>query len=288
MTKAIDLEMDLKSDDGDLGQPPGVTAMPVNNIPDETWSIERLLDFGQKSLCEGEECDRLAVPLARRSIVARFGAGHACSILRDRLKPLGKWCDFQAEHSLPRTSVWEVVEVYEAAGREDLTKNDLAERYSTWTGILLAFGLVKARRNGTGGCIVEHVEPPAEDDDAEDDFDEDDWDDEEPEDEDPEEDEDQQEPDQEPEEADPEDEAPTPVTDEQIVAANAFVGAVGGLTHAARILVIHGAKGGDKEPVKGIMRAAVVAARSVLDWAEINEVVRSSELRAKGAKVKEI
>jgi hypothetical protein len=161
MTRTSDVKTRSKPRVHRASQLPEVT--PPDNRPDETWSVEQLLAYGRKSLGEADECDRLAAPLARQSIAAKFGAGHCYSILRDRFKPRGEWCRFQATHRLPRTTVWEVVEVYQAATRAGLKEDDLVERFTTWTGVLLAFGVVRPRNNDVGGCTVEYLEPPSDD-----------------------------------------------------------------------------------------------------------------------------
>ena len=201
-------------------------------------------------------------------------AGHAYSILRRRLKPLGKWCSFQVENQLPRTSVWEVVEVYEAAVRDGLDTKDLADRYSRWTEVLLAYGLAKPRKNKVGGCLVEPLKPPTEeDDDAQDeddgqDFDEDDLHDKP----DPDEDEsDDDAPDADPPETT--EVEPPPVTDDQVAAADAFISTVGGLVHAVRVLITKGANSGDGQAVKDTVAEAVRTACAILTPSEIREIV---------------
>ena len=274
MTQTSNLAVGPKSDVADPAPPTGVIVMSPAEVPDETWSMEQLLDYGREALRESEECDMLAVPLARRSVVTKFGAGHAYSILRSRLKPLGKWCSFQEEHKLPRTSVWEVVEVYEAATRDGLKADDLVDQYSTWTGILLACGLAKPRRNKVGGCVVERIEPPSDDeDDVQGDVVEGDLVVEDPDGEDLEDDLDES--DDESPYAEPEgitEEIPS-VTEDQIGAADLFIAAVGGLEHAARALIARSIKCDDKDAVKGAVAEMVRAARAVLTPSEITEIV---------------
>ena len=78
------------------------------------------------------------------------------------------------------------------------------------------------------------------------------------------------------------------VSQEAIEAAATFIEAAGGCRQAASVLVRQSAKDGDKDSVKDILRGTVAAARSVLSWTEINEVVHAAELRANGAKVQEV
>jgi hypothetical protein len=272
---------------------PDVVPPPTDQMPDATWPTEILLNFAMKALGEGDRRDRRLHVLARKSVILKFRAGHAFSIIQARLTSTGDWCKFQKKHVLARTNVWEAIKVYQKATGLGHGEEEVAS-HGTWTELMIAYGIIKPRlaqpkepgitmRDSAGDNDDEatgEADGVLNDDDAS----------EEDENEDDESDEDYETPigdiDAWPETT--EDEASTPVTDEQIVAANAYVSAVGGLTHAARILVMQGAKGGDKEPVKGIMRAAVVAARSVLGWAEINEVLRAAELRANGVEVQEV
>jgi len=140
-------------------------ATPSDNLPDETWPVEQLLAYGQRALREGEDCDMRVRSLARRAVSFKFNAGRAYSILRCRLKPLGKWCECLKAHDLPRTSVWEVVEAYERAIKDGYNEENIADKFGTWTAVLLAYGLAKDKKNA--GCgAVERLEPPADDDNA--------------------------------------------------------------------------------------------------------------------------
>jgi hypothetical protein len=78
------------------------------------------------------------------------------------------------------------------------------------------------------------------------------------------------------------------VSQEAVEAAATLVGTAGGYGQAASALVRQAAKDGDKKSAKDILRGTVAAARSVLTWGEINEVVQAAELRANGAKAREV
>ncbi len=145
-------------------------ATPSDNLPDETWPVEQLLAYGQGALRGGEDCDMGVIALARRAVSFKFNAGRAYSILRSRLKPLGKWCECLKAHDLPRTSVWEVVEAYELATTDGYNEENIADKYGTWTAVLVAYGLAKDKKNAGAGA-VERLEPPADDDNAPDDSD---------------------------------------------------------------------------------------------------------------------
>lgn len=138
-------------------------ATPSDNLPDETWPVEQLLAYGQRALREGEDCDMQVISLARRAVSLKFNSGRAYSILRSRLKPLGKWCECLKAHNLPRTSVWEVVEAYERATKDGYNEESIADKCGTWTAVLLAYGLAKDKKNTAEGA-VERLEPPADDD----------------------------------------------------------------------------------------------------------------------------
>ncbi len=290
MTQTSNLVVGPKPNAVDLAQPPDVIVMSPADMPDETWSVDQLLEYGNAGLREGEECDRLAVPLARRSIVARCGAGHAYSILRSRFRPLRKWCGFQTENDLPRTSVWEVMAIYEAAVREGLTSEEIAGRYSTWTEVLLAYGLARPRKTKGGGHVVELLEMPEEDEEGQDVYFNDDVNEgdgdgveldgaEEPHEEDSEDDGNHDESGDEPQHAEP---AAQLITDGQVAAAATFLGAVGGLKHAVRVLMSSGVNSGDKAAVKDALAEAVKAARAILAPSEFSETVIVSHGKATG------
>ena len=246
--------------------------------PDESWPDKMLLDCGREAIKESDVLEAQAQPLIRRSVGSRLRGGHAMSILRARLKAEGRWSSFQQQQDLPRTTMWQMIEVYERSAKDGHAAQDLVENYGSWTGILLAYGLAQPRKSPAGGCVVEQLEPPAadEDDDVQGDAVEDDGAEEEPKDEELDEDTDSDEsqdesPNAEPEEA-AEEELP-PVTDDQVVAADTSVAAVGGLEHAARALIARSIKSGDKEGVEDALSEMVRAARTLLTPAEITEIV---------------
>ena len=117
---------------------PAIPAMPVpRGEPDETWTDDALNEYGQSELAESSS-------LSRKSVRARFRAGHPYSILRKRYKGDDAWVRFQKDHDLPRTKVWETIEVYERATAAGHTEDDMAE-HETWTAAMLAYGVVKER-----------------------------------------------------------------------------------------------------------------------------------------------
>jgi hypothetical protein len=257
--------------------------------PDESWSDEMLLYCGRKEIEESNRLESQVQPFIRQSIASRLRGGHAMSILRTRLRAEGRWTSYQQGNALPRTTVWQMAEVYERAMAQGLTTQDLADRYGNWTGVLLGYGLVKPRKSKGGGHVVEPLEPPVEEEDGGggDDIDDDDPGDDpqdEPEDGDAEEDGDDQEPNAGAHDPEPEDEPP-PVTDDQIVAADAFVSAVGGLEHAARALIATSIKSGDKDAVKGTLAEVVRAARAVLTPSEITTIMIIGTPKEKGIQV---
>jgi len=272
-----------------LATPATIPAQPADE-PHESWSNETLLNCGRESLEEGDRLEAQSQPLMRQSISSRMRGGHALSILRARLRAEGRWTGYQQENALPRTTVWQVIEVYERATADGHSARDLAKVYGTWTAVLLAYGLAKPRRNKAGGCVVEPLEPPEESDDSHDEDFDDDLDDgdgngdEEPDDDgledgEPDDEGNREDSGAKPQELEPE---PLPVTDEQIGAAEVFVGAVGGLVHAVRVLLAKGVSGGDKEAVKDALAEAFRAARAVLTPSEISEVVIVDSGKAKG------
>ena len=264
------------------------TAIQTTTEPEESWSNEMLLGCGREAIQESDLLEAQAQPFLRQSINSRLRGGHALSILRARLKSEGRWLGFQQENALPRSTLWQMIEVYERATKDGYTAQDLVEDYGTWTGILLAYGLAQPRKGTGGGCTVEQIEPPAEDDDDADevviekDLDEEGSDGESPEDETDEGESENESPDAEPEEA--AEEEPPAVSEDQIIAADAFVIAVGGVPHAVRALVARSIMSGDKDAVKTVLTEVVRAARALLTPAEITEIVIVGAAAERGIK----
>ena len=246
------------------------TLAPPGSEPDESWSDDMLFDFGRDAVKESDRLEAQAQPLIGQSIGSRLQAGHAWSILRKRFKAEGMWSSFQKEHGQSRTTMWQMIEVYERSAEDGYTAPDLVANYRNWTGILLAYGLAQPRKGIAGGCVVEQLEAP--EDDVEGDAVEDDFVEETAEGEDLEDDSDESEAELPSCEAVEiaEEEIP-PVTADEIVAADAFVSAVGGVQPAARALIAR--CGGDKEVVKNTVTEVVQAASAVLTPPEITEIV---------------
>jgi hypothetical protein len=68
----------------------------------------------------------------------------------------------------------------------------------------------------------------------------------------------------------------SPVTEDEIGAADSFVAMVGGMEHAVRALIARSIKSGDKDAVKNAVAEVVRAARAVLTPSEITEIVTVS------------
>jgi hypothetical protein len=92
---------------------------PVVPKPDATWTIEALLACALAFLAE-------AGILARKTTVAVLRAGLPLWLLRERLKCEKRWCKFQRERDLPRTSVWEAIELHLRVTEQGLTEDQVA------------------------------------------------------------------------------------------------------------------------------------------------------------------
>lgn len=124
---------------------PPLTAPSVEPIPDDTWSDNDLLQYGRTAIIRGDRDEERQLVLGRRSIKERLDAGHALAIVRQRHKGDGTWCKMQDEHGLSRTTVWEVIEVYEQSAALGHTQEDVAAKHDTWTEVLVAYGVVRNR-----------------------------------------------------------------------------------------------------------------------------------------------
>ncbi len=125
-----------------LAQPAAPSAEPM---PDDTWSDGALMQYGRTAIIRGDRDEERQLVLGRRSVKERLGAGHALSIVRQRHKGDGTWCKLQDGHGLSRTTVWEVIEVYEQSAALGHTQEEIAAKYETWTEVLKAYGVVRDR-----------------------------------------------------------------------------------------------------------------------------------------------
>jgi len=100
--------------------------------PDATWTIEALLAYAMAWLAQ-------AGVLARKTTLAVLRAGLPLFIIRERLKPERKWCQFQKERNLPRTSVWEAIELHLRVTERGFTEEQAAEM--PWPEPLEFFGI---------------------------------------------------------------------------------------------------------------------------------------------------
>ena len=102
------------------------TAPPAVRLPqgqpDDTWPVEALLAYAREQLGE-------AGALARKTTGLVYRAGYALWLLRARLKSSQSkrgWCDFQHENNLPRTSVWEAIQLWRRATDLGLTEDKVS------------------------------------------------------------------------------------------------------------------------------------------------------------------
>lgn len=80
--------------------------------PDATWDMESLTAYAKRELSE-------SILLAKRSTVHLFRAGHALSVVREKLKPEKEWVKWQQDNSLPRSTVNDAIRLFERAGSEE-------------------------------------------------------------------------------------------------------------------------------------------------------------------------
>src|SRR5262249_40437737 len=90
--------------------------------PDDGWSTDRLAEYVHAKLDEARHVDNMAQQLAKRSSVQVFRAGHALSIVRDRLKVSRAWERWLKEHGIRKTSAWEAIELCRRAQTEEAVK----------------------------------------------------------------------------------------------------------------------------------------------------------------------
>jgi hypothetical protein len=104
--------------------------------PSETWDEARLTSYIVVSLAEADEYEKQATALSRRSTAMIYRAGHALSILAPRLKAERRWCPWQAEHGIARTTAWEAIKLFERAPSEQaialLTSSEAKQQYGIY------------------------------------------------------------------------------------------------------------------------------------------------------------
>ncbi len=105
---------------------------PEDATPDDSWSLDDLRTYALSRLNE-------ASILARRSTAQTYRAGRALSLAKNKLKTLKAWGKWQQEHDLPRTSVWEAVELFRKAPSEEAIEHLTPQKAKE------QFGIVKKR-----------------------------------------------------------------------------------------------------------------------------------------------
>jgi hypothetical protein len=270
-----------------------VPAAGLNDLrPNSNWPDELLIEYGQRALNAADTYEKQANILTRKTIVQRFRAGHALSLLKDRLKEKETWVEFQTQHNLPRTVVWEAIAVYERVVKLGLGEDDVAV-YTTWMNVMIAYGVRRnpqegiadipaeatdtqpdASKHGKKAVAVNRKKPqPDKADDAL------------PEEQDPgdtgEDGSDVEGQEGQPDPDLPEQDEPS-VPDADMDAAAAFVAQVGSLPHAARALAMTGIKNGDKEMFQSALKEMIRAAQTILTSAEINKIVLLVTMAKKG------
>lgn len=96
--------------------------VPVNRTLgqqlDESWELEDLAHYAVATLAQSQDLRAQAQQLTRKSTVFLYRAGHALSLAKKRMKSSKQWCDWQRQYSIPRSSAWYAVALYEKAGSE--------------------------------------------------------------------------------------------------------------------------------------------------------------------------
>lgn len=120
-------------------------------LPDPTTEStdEELLHCCGASVEQREKAEAVGLAFFRRSIRLQWRGCKAASILRKRHKSGRKWCLIQKQSKLPRSTLWEMAEIYDRATEQGHGEEDVA-KYRIWTDVKIAYGVVKERENKQG------------------------------------------------------------------------------------------------------------------------------------------
>ena len=83
-------------------------AIPISHLadrmPEDSWKTETLEGYAVHHHTE-------YLGLQRRSAVHLYRAGLAFRLIRERSKGERKWCSWQDQHEIPRTTAWEAIKL---------------------------------------------------------------------------------------------------------------------------------------------------------------------------------
>lgn len=95
--------------------------------PSDSWNLDQLAEYVQRSLATIAQLDAKARQLGCRTAVETHRLGHALSIVQRKTKLLGQWTKWLTKHRIPRTTAWEAVKLYESASEEELAELTINE-----------------------------------------------------------------------------------------------------------------------------------------------------------------
>ena len=90
----------------------------TSKLPDASWDKDRIWDYYQSVDAAERRVDDALIIYSRRKCGLRYRRGLALSLLRDILKPWGKWGEFCKEHGLKTMAVNRAIFVYENCADE--------------------------------------------------------------------------------------------------------------------------------------------------------------------------
>ena len=92
----------------------------IEEIPDESWSLDRLAAYVSGKLGESKDFETQARVIARKSTLVVFRAGRALCIARKKAKEQKiKWTVWLEERNIPRTNDFEARELFKRAKTEE-------------------------------------------------------------------------------------------------------------------------------------------------------------------------
>jgi hypothetical protein len=96
-----------------------IAAEVANEVPDESWSFERLMNAATSAVVDAERLSTEATCLVHKSSVQIYRAGRVLNLARKKVPKGQTWERCLKSHGIPKTSAWEAMQLYERAPSEE-------------------------------------------------------------------------------------------------------------------------------------------------------------------------
>src|SRR4051812_16841371 len=96
-----------------------VDDLPSRKTPDADWDLKNLERYALDRLAGSKECEEQVLKLGRRSVEEFYEAGRALKLISDRLKPEGRWTEWQNKNKVSTTQAHRAISLFEEVGGPD-------------------------------------------------------------------------------------------------------------------------------------------------------------------------